>query len=70
MTLDAGIREAADFLGIHVTATRMAEIESDLRREIESIEVFQDALDAIALLREHGIATAVCSNLLLPMGRR
>ena len=63
LTLDAGIREAADLLSIQIAATRMAEIESELQREIESIEVFQDALDAITLLREHGIATTVCSNL-------
>ncbi|WP_329959920.1 HAD family hydrolase [Pseudomonas putida] len=63
MTIDAGLQEAADILSIQVTPSRMAEIESDLQREIESIKVFQDALYAIALLREHGIATAVCSNL-------
>ncbi|ORL53298.1 HAD family hydrolase [Pseudomonas putida] len=68
MTLDAGIREAADYLGIHVTPSRMSEIESDLQREIESIEVFQDALDGITLLRQHGIATAACSNLAAPYG--
>lgn len=68
MTLDAGIRETADLLGILVTPSRMTEIEADLQREIESIEVFQDALDAIALLHEHGIATAVCSNVAAPYG--
>ena len=68
LTLDAGIREAADHLGIQIAPSRMAEIESDLQREIESIEVFQDALDAITLLREHGIANAVCSNLAAPYG--
>lgn len=68
MTIDAGLREAADILGIQVAATRMAEIESDLQREIESIEVFQDARDAIALLYEHGVATAICSNLAASYG--
>ncbi|WP_110634295.1 HAD family hydrolase [Pseudomonas sp. CC120222-01a] len=68
MTLDAGIREAADILGIQVTPSRMAEIESDLQREIESIEVIQDAFDAITLLREYGIATAICSNLAATYG--
>ncbi|MCE5993859.1 hypothetical protein LVV80_17830 [Pseudomonas sp. KCA11] len=66
MTVDAGILEIADLLGIQVTPLRMAEIESDLQREIESIEVFQDARDAIALLHEHDNATAVCSNLAAP----
>ncbi|MDP9524064.1 HAD family hydrolase [Pseudomonas putida] len=68
MNVDAGILEIADLLGIQVTPSRMAEIESDLQREIESIEVFQDARDAIALLHEHNIATAVCSNLAAPYG--
>lgn len=66
MTLNVGLREGADLLGIQMTPSRMAEIESDLQREIESIEVFQDARDAIALLHEHGIATAICSNLAAP----
>ncbi|MGO3987231.1 HAD family hydrolase [Pseudomonas sp. SAS7] len=68
MTIDAGLREAADILGIQVTPSRMAEMESDLHREIESIDVFPDARDAIALLHEHGLATAVCSNLAAPYG--
>jgi len=68
MTIDAGLREAAEILGIQVAPSRMAEIETDLQCEIESIEIFQDALDAINLLREHGIATAVCSNLAAPYG--
>ncbi|MDN4511977.1 HAD family hydrolase [Pseudomonas sp. 2,4-D] len=68
MTIDTGVREAADILGIQVTPSRMSEIESDLQREIESIEVFHDARDAIAILHEHGIATAVCSNLAAPYG--
>jgi len=68
MTVDVGLREAADLLGIQVTPSRMAEIESDLQREIESIEVFQDSRDAITLLHEHSIATAVCSNLAAPYG--
>lgn len=68
MTIDAGLREAADFLGIQVRPSRMAEIESDLQREIESIELFPDARDAVALLHENGIATAVCSNLAAPYG--
>ncbi len=39
MTHDGGIRETADLLGIRITPSRMAEIESDLQREIESVEV-------------------------------
>lgn len=68
MTIDAGLREAADILGIQVTPSRMDEMKSDLQREIESIEVFPDARDAIALLHEHGVATAICSNLAAPYG--
>ncbi|MNJ48673.1 hypothetical protein D3C77_438720 [compost metagenome] len=56
MTLDEGIQETADLVGIQATPSRMAEIEPVLQREIESIEVFQDAHDAIALPREHSIS--------------
>lgn len=68
MTLNARIRDAVDLLGIQVAPSRMAAIESALEREIDSIEVFQDAHDAIALLHEHGIATAICNNLAAPYG--
>lgn len=41
----------------------MTDMESALQRDIESIEVFQDAQDASALLQDHGIAIALRRNL-------
>lgn len=41
----------------------MVEINSALQIAIESIEAFPDAEEAIALLQEHGIATAIRINL-------
>lgn len=68
MTHDVGLREAADSLGIKVAPERMLEFEAALQREIDSIEVFPDALEAIGLFQDHGIAIAVCSNLAAPYG--
>lgn len=70
MTIDVGIREAADSLGIIVAPSRMIEIESALHQEIESVQLYNETFEAISLLQEHGIAIAVCSNLAAPYGAK
>lgn len=68
MTLNGGLALAAEHLGIAVAPSRLAEIEEILEQEISSIEAFPDALEAVALLQEHGRQIAVCSNLAFPYG--
>ncbi|MFG0548919.1 HAD family hydrolase [Pseudomonas sp. yb_9] len=68
MTHSLGLREAADNLGIQVAPIRMIEIEGALQRELDSIEVYQDAVEAFAILQDYGIAIALCSNLAAPYG--
>lgn len=66
MTLNGGIREAAEAFGIHLSPAQMADLGSRLARELESISLFDDAMPAIDLLQEHGVKVAVCSNLAGP----
>ncbi|WP_346330256.1 HAD family hydrolase [Pseudomonas putida] len=46
----------------------MDEIEAALQAEVESIEAYPDAIQAIAMLRERGVALGVFSNLAKPHG--
>ncbi|AUY33346.1 HAD family hydrolase [Pseudomonas sp. PONIH3] len=68
MKANISLREAADTLGIWTSPARMAEIEAALAREIDSIALYPETLEAISELQGHGIAIAVCSNLAAPYG--
>ncbi|WP_455917600.1 HAD family hydrolase [Pseudomonas cerasi] len=69
MMFNGGLSEAADHLGINIHPSRLAEIEEVLEHEVNSIEAFPDALEAVALLQEGSLLVAVCSNLAYPYGR-
>jgi HAD superfamily hydrolase (TIGR01549 family) len=68
MTLNLGLPEAAEHLGIPVSLTRLDEINQMLVEELNSIAPFPDAGEAMAVLRRHNIAIGVVSNLAQPYG--
>ncbi|WP_085696158.1 HAD family hydrolase [Pseudomonas sp. B26(2017)] len=63
MTNACGLQEAADFFGIKLSSAQLAELQSSLDVEIQSITPFEDALPAIELLRNRKVRIGVCSNL-------
>ncbi|MGY2956561.1 HAD superfamily hydrolase (TIGR01549 family) [Pseudomonas sp. TE6349] len=63
MTHDHGIEGTAAEFGIKLSSSQLAELQSCLELELESITLFEDALPALALLRYHQIRIGVCSNL-------
>lgn len=69
MTFNGGLAQAADHLGIVLAPSRLSELEDMLEEEVDSIEAFPDALEAVALLQHHKRLVAVCSNLAFPYGR-
>lgn len=69
MTFNGGLAQVADHLGITITPSRRSQLEEMLEEEVSSIEVFPDALEAVALLQERKRLVAVCSNLAFPYGR-
>ncbi|WAH60643.1 HAD family hydrolase [Pseudomonas silvicola] len=69
MTKSLGIEEAAEFFGISLSSTRISELKMLLESEVDGIEPFPDAHDAIALLMDNDIRVGVCSNLAAPYGR-
>ncbi|WP_236171790.1 HAD family hydrolase [Pseudomonas qingdaonensis] len=63
MTHDHGLEGTAAEFGIKLSLSQLAELQSCLELELESITLFEDALPALALLRHHRIRIGVCSNL-------
>lgn len=70
MTLNVGIEEAAEQMGINLKPSLLASIKASLDLELESITLFRDTLEAFEILREHGISLAICSNLAHPYGAK
>ncbi|WP_259369772.1 HAD family hydrolase [Pseudomonas juntendi] len=68
MTLNLDLQDVAKHLGIHPSQSPMDEIETDLQGELDFIEAYPDAIKAIAMLQERGVALSICSNLAKPYG--
>jgi HAD superfamily hydrolase (TIGR01509 family) len=60
------LRGAAELFGIAVPAPQLERIESDLRAELASIRLFDDAVPTLTALRAAGIRIGLCSNLAAP----
>lgn len=63
MTLNLDLKGIAEHLGIHPSQSRMDEIETDLPAKLDSIEAYTDAIQAVAMLQERGVALKICRNL-------
>ncbi|MCK9701875.1 HAD family hydrolase [Pseudomonas syringae pv. syringae] len=68
MTFDGDIAQAAELLQITVLPRRLAQIQDALTLEVQSIEAFPDAVEAIQALQAQHVRVGVCSNLAAPYG--
>lgn len=68
MTLNLELHELAEHLGIRFSEPRRVEIESALQAELNSIEAYPNVIEAVAMLRERGVALGICSSLAKPYG--
>lgn len=68
MTLNLELHELAEHLGIRLSESRRVEIECALQAELNTIEAYPDAIEAVDMLRERGVALGICSNLAKPYG--
>ncbi|RMR37938.1 Haloacid dehalogenase-like family hydrolase [Pseudomonas syringae pv. coriandricola] len=68
MTLNLGLAEAADHFGIKMETADLQRLTASLGAEVVGIQPYEDAIEAIALLRQHGVRIGVCSNLAKPYG--
>lgn len=69
MTFNGGLSACADHLEIQIQAHRLVEIEAALDEEVNAIEAFPDALEAVEILQQQQLRVGVCSNLAQPYGR-
>lgn len=63
MVFNGCLMDAADLLGIRVTVGDLDAIQDALESELASCLPFQDAVEAIAMLKAEGIRIGICSNL-------
>lgn len=63
MTRELDWREAADALGIRAGYVKLHGLSRMLQEELESMALYDDALEAIEMLREAGVRVGLCSNL-------
>lgn len=55
-------------LGISLSPSKRKELNLAFEVELSSIRPFEDAIEAIALLRQAGLKIGICSNLAQPYG--
>lgn len=63
MTHDLDWEEASQALGIRAGYVRLHSFSRMLREELESMTLYKDAQQAIAMLQEAGVKIGLCSNL-------
>lgn len=68
MTANLSFDQVADHLQIELSFSKRAEMNHALCKELASIELYPDALEAIHLLQEGGVVIGICSNLAQPYG--
>ena len=62
------LRQTADLLGGKVSEEDLRALEAELRDELQSITLFEDAAPALNALKQNGLKVALCSNLAAPYG--
>lgn len=63
MTQELGWREAADRLRIPASYLKLREIAQLLQEELASMNLYPDAVEAVAMLQGAGVRVGLCSNL-------
>lgn len=69
-TLNLDLRGVAEHLAIHPSQSRMEEIETALQAELDSIEGYPDAIQAIAMLQSMALLPRSAATSPNPMAQR
>lgn len=69
MSVDVGLAEAAEVLGMTLSGEVLQELTVDLNAELASISLFEDAIPAIRGLKDRGLRIGLCSNLAGPYAK-
>lgn len=64
------IAQLAKLFGAEVPEQHLKEINHDLEFELNTIELYDDTVPTLQILKEKGFKLALCSNLALPYGEQ
>lgn len=64
------IAQLARLFGAELPEQLLNEINNDLELELSTIELFEDTVPMLQILKESGFKIALCSNLAMPYGER
>lgn len=70
MSKAVDIAQLALHFGQVIPKHLLNEINDDLQFELNTIELFEDTIPTLQILKKHGFKIALCSNLALPYGER
>lgn len=69
MSVNVGLAEAAELLGMTLPGDVLQELTADLTAELASISLFDDVIPAIRSLKKRGLRIGLCSNLAGPYAK-
>lgn len=70
MSNSVDIAQLAKIFGAELPEQLLKEINSDLQLELSTIELYDDTVSTLQILKEKGFKLALCSNLALPYGEQ
>lgn len=70
MSNSVDIAQLANIFGADLPEQLLREINNDLELELSTIELYEDTVPTLQILKERGFKLALCSNLALPYGEQ
>ena len=70
MSNSVDITNLAKFFGADLPEQLLKEINCDLRLELSRIELYEDTVHTLQILKDKGFKIALCSNLAMPYGEQ
>lgn len=64
------IEKLAKMFGAELPEQFLKEINNDLQHELSTIQLYEDTVPTLQILKEKGFKLALCSNLALPYGEK
>lgn len=64
------VAQLAKIFGAELPEQLLREINNDLQLELSTIELYEDTVHTLQILKEKGLKIALCSNLAMPYGEQ
>lgn len=70
MSNSVDIEKLAKMFGAELPEQFLKEINNDLQHELSTIQLYEDTVPTLQILKENGYEIALCSNLAMPYGEQ